>query len=314
MRETRWNHLKLLVGGFGLLCFVAAMASAQNRVAVPVVPPPAGAVGDFSMVSFNTKGLPFRSNGRDIHRAIGELLNPYDLALVQEDFAFHKPLSETAMHPYRSPHNTKIFLFYIYMGDGLNRFSYLEFNNFWRERWETCHGLFNAGSDCLARKGFSFGETMVADGLSIDVYNLHADAGNETGDIEARWIQFQQLAQAIREVSSGRALVVAGDFNLRVGYEHNQEIATWFQAETGLVDACDAVDCCVEFPDYCAARVDRILFRSGDDVTLDPSAFWIDPAFSNHPELGRLSDHSAKAVQFSWSEITNPPVHIFDER
>jgi hypothetical protein len=299
---------KLLIGGL-LGCLVGALALGQERVPVPI---PVGAVGEFSMVSINTHGLPLADNGKARHRAIGELLNSYDLALVQEDFAFHKPLGETAMHPYRSPHNTKIFLFYIYMGDGLNRFSYLEFNPFWRERWERCNGLFNDKNDCLARKGFSVGETVVADGLSIDVYNLHADAGDSSGDVEARWIQFQQLAQAIREVSPGRAIIVAGDTNLRVTNEQNGEIAEWFQAETGLVDACDATDCCVEFPDYCAVRVDRILFRSGDAVTLAPSAFWIDPAFSNHPDLGRLSDHTAKAAQFSWQENVNPPVQILE--
>lgn len=289
-----------LVGLFGLV-------EGENRALVI----PAGAAGEFSLVSINTHGLPFASNGKARHRAIGELLNPYDLALVQEDFAFHKPLRQTAMHPYRSPHNTRIFLFYIRMGDGLNRFSYLESNNFWRARWDTCHGVFDAKNDCLARKGFSFGETVVADGLTIDVYNLHTDAGNEVGDIEARWVQFEQLARAIQEMSPGRAIIVAGDTNLRVNQEQSLEIADWFQTQTGLVDACDATNCCDEFPDYCAARVDRILFRSGGDVTLSSSAFWLDPAFSNHPELGRLSDHSAKAAQFSWEEVVDdPPVRM----
>jgi len=299
---------KLLIGAV-LGCFIAAMGLAQERVPIRI---PVGATGELSMVSINTHGLPLASNGKARHRAIGELLNPYDLALVQEDFAFHKYLKQTAMHPYRSPHNTKIFLFYIYMGDGLNRFSYLEFHPFWRERWERCNGLFDDKNDCLARKGFSVGETHVADGLSIDVYNLHADAGDSSGDVEARWAQFQQLAQAIQEISPGRAIIVAGDTNLRVSQGHNVEIGDWFQAQTGLVDACDATDCCLEFPDYCEARVDRILFRSGDAVTLTPSAFWIDPAFSSHPELGRLSDHSAKAAQFTWEENTNPPVRIFE--
>ncbi len=63
---------------------------------------------------------------------MGSLLTSYDLALVQEDFVLRKALSENARHPDRSPHDTKILLFFSRIGDGLNRYSALELRSLTR--------------------------------------------------------------------------------------------------------------------------------------------------------------------------------------
>ena len=92
--------------------------------------------------------------------------------------------------------------------DGLNRLSRLAFGPVTRTMWEQCHGdlsetvaeevlaatgadgvLDGAGlsdlnheidggsADCMAQKGFSLAQTDLASGVTVDVYNLHADAG-----------------------------------------------------------------------------------------------------------------------------------------
>jgi hypothetical protein len=35
----------------------------------------------------------------------------------------------------------------------------------------------NSSADCLTPKGFSFMRVKFADGVTIDAYNMHADAG-----------------------------------------------------------------------------------------------------------------------------------------
>ncbi len=44
-----------------------------------------------------------------------------------------------------------------------------------RIKWDDCSNA--SGDDCLTPKGFTFMRLQVDDGVYIDTYNLHADAG-----------------------------------------------------------------------------------------------------------------------------------------
>src|SRR5690606_10407959 len=122
--------------------------------------------------------------------------------------------------------------------DGLNQFSRFRFRWLHRVRWAQCNGYLGAASDCLADKGFSFGELEIAPGVSIDVYNLHAEAGTAPLDIEVRRGNFEQLSDYLRSRSGDHAAVVAGDTNLRVNAPGDAETLERFLSVTGLTDAC----------------------------------------------------------------------------
>ena len=61
--------------------------------------------------------------------------------------------------------------------DSRNMLGDFTFTGFDRTQWIDCFGSFGqAGSDCDTNKGFTFARVLLAEGASVDVYTLHADA------------------------------------------------------------------------------------------------------------------------------------------
>jgi endonuclease/exonuclease/phosphatase (EEP) superfamily protein YafD len=228
--------------------------------------------------------------------AIGGLLNLYDLAVVQEDFAYHEDLSTAALHPHRSPAlvpNEKIGI-----GDGLNTFSRSPFSRFERVTWRACNGKFSDGADCFAPKGFSVETHALAPGVEFDLYNLHMDSGHARRDIQARAAQADQLADYIDRRSDGRAVIVAGDTNMD---GDSETILTSFLRRTGLSDACRTLGCADP------ERIDRVLYRSSQAVAFSARRFEVDRRFVR-ADGSDLSDHEAVGVAFHWATPDKGPV------
>jgi endonuclease/exonuclease/phosphatase family metal-dependent hydrolase len=144
----------------------------------------------------------------------------------------------------------------------------------------------------LTTKGFSVSAIELADGISVDVYNLHMDAGGCDGDIAARRVQTEQLVEEINTRSSGKAVIVAGDTNLKISRPDDMVSLDLLLVETGLQDACRFLECGNEI-------IDRIMFRSSDLVSLTPLS-WELPSEFVDPEGNDLSDHLPVSVRFSW--------------
>lgn len=249
-------------------------------------------VGQVRLLTYNVAGLPWVLTGERRHVAmprIGELLNDFPLALVQEDFAWHDDLARFARHRYRSRPGSAGWALY---ADGLSAFSSLPMAPVRREAWDSCHGVFSANSDCLANKGFSMAEVALGDGASAHVVNLHGDAGKGRADKRTRAREFAQLARALRQTSRGQAVIVAGDTNLKAGDPDDERIFARFLRKTGLRDACRALGCGNE-------RIDRVLFRSSSDLELHATDWRIDERFID-PTGRALSDHEAVAVTLAW--------------
>jgi endonuclease/exonuclease/phosphatase family metal-dependent hydrolase len=257
--------------------------------------PAQAARGTIEVLSYNVAGLPDLLSGSSPAvntPQISPLLNAYDLVLVQEDFSYHAALARDALHPHQSvPQSGQTRL----MNDGLNRFSIHPFTPVQREIWATCHGIWAAANDCLAAKGFSFARHTLAPNVEIDVYNLHADAGGAQGDITARQQQMEQLKNFILLTSADRALVVAGDFNLHGFAPDDEPIFAGLLLAIGLEDSCRAIACGQE-------RIDRVLFRSGREVLLQPLAWRLADEFVD-PGGASLSDHEAIHVRLAWEEV-----------
>jgi hypothetical protein len=254
--------------------------------------------GRFSLLTYNVAGLPQLVSSSDPEvnvELISPLLNHYDLALVQEDFSYHSRLSAHALHAYRSePMHQSLAL----VPDGLNWYSRYAFGWLHRVRWVQCNGYLGAASDCLADKGFSFSELTLASGVSVDVYNLHAEAGGSPLDIEVRRGNFEQLAAYIRTRSRHRPIIVAGDTNLRMSAARDVETLERFLEKTGLQDACRRFGCGEE-------RLDRVFFASSQQIQLDVLGWWTDRRFVD-VHGAPLSDHPAIGVEMSWREVNHP--------
>lgn len=135
--------------------------------------------GTFNTLSFNVAGLPAILNDNAVPgdkttntARIGALFAQYNFSLihVQEDFNYHATLYANDNHPYRTATSGGVPF-----GDGLNSLSVYDWVDFERTKWDECSNA--SGADCLTPKGFSFMRVKVSDGVWIDAYNLHADAG-----------------------------------------------------------------------------------------------------------------------------------------
>lgn len=245
--------------------------------------------GTMRVLSYNVAGLPdglSSSNPLVNTPLMSPLLNNFDLVLAQEDFSYHRELSADAEHPYQSTPGGGGTL-----GDGLNRFSQSEFEDFERNGWIECNGTVDSGSDCLTQKGFTLARHLLAPGTEVDIYNLHMDAGGSAEDIAARQAQIQQILETISERSVDRTIIVAGDTNMD---EEDEADLVSLMEGAGLTDACRELACGEEF------RIDRIMYRNVGRVELTPTEWVVDGSFVD-AEGGALSDHEAVVVQFDWA-------------
>lgn len=100
-------------------------------------------------------------------------------------------------------------------------------------QWDTCSDA--SENDCLTPKGFTVMRVRIDEGIFIDFYNLHADAGTEDGDETARAANIQQVANYIDSFSVGNAVMVFGDTNSR--YTRADDGIRVLTTQNGLTDA-----------------------------------------------------------------------------
>ncbi|MEZ6183765.1 MAG: hypothetical protein R3F62_02010 [Planctomycetota bacterium] len=129
-------------------------------------------------------------------------------------------------------------------------------------------------------------------GVELDVYNLHADAGGDAGDENARAQQFAQLAQDLRVRSAGRAVLVAGDTNLKAARARDAQVLLDFLGVAGLRDCAREVGNKPEL-------IDRIMIRDGGGLRLRPTQWRTADEFVD-AQGGPLSDHAAVHVTLAW--------------
>lgn len=254
------------------------------------------AQGAFTALTYNVAGLPEAISGTSPNRnhpQISPLLNRFDLVLVQEDFCHHALLAKDAQHPFQS---TPAFVErpceeQDRVGDGINDFTIFQPDgDLVRTVWQKCSGTVDCKSDCLTKKGFSFSRHEIAPGVEIDVYNAHTDAGACRGDTAARAAQLEQLAAAIAERSDGRAVLVAGDFNLKKDRLGDPEIFGYFTQLTQTSDDCEDETRCVQ------GRLDRIVVRGAPNLRVSIVESYLDPDFILRDEQGNPVDEDGDVI------------------
>lgn len=177
------------------------------------------------------------------------------------------------------------------------------------------------GADGMIKKGYRFYQAEIAEGVTIDVYILHADADSQEGDIAARKTQFQQLAAAINANTNGNPIIVMGDTNCRYTRD---TLKTDFIDATGMTDAwvelirkeegypeygtppLVAVDKVgegetgVPYP-YCEV-VDKIFYLNNPDSPVQLKALEYNIDTVNYvDEEGALGDHWPVSVKFQYT-------------
>ncbi|HEX7131225.1 MAG TPA: endonuclease/exonuclease/phosphatase family protein [Iamia sp.] len=288
-------------------------------------------LGTFEVLTYNVAGLPQEVSEEmpsvNIPK-ISPLLEPYDVVLTQEDFDwwpagglidandldaqnYHERLRADTTHEFATPEHPGPEAAGIdpadrptmEIGDGIGILSRFPLDGFEVRAWTGCFGSLDTSdggaADCASIKGFRVA-TMDLDGAPVDVYSLHGEAGGTDEDQALQADDFAELAAFIAEHSEGRAVIVGGDTNLHTDPSHpdaegeaDTEIWDAFLAEVGLTDSCTETDCRE------TGRIDKVAYRSSDDVTLAATEYELPEGFVD--EAGeQLSDHEPVAVTFSW--------------
>lgn len=245
---------------------------------------------------------------------ISPRLRPFNIINVQEDFNFHSELYANDTHAFRTP-TSGIAGF----GSGLNTLSDFPFFDLDRVKWSSC---FLSGGDCLTPKGFTFARVRISDGFWLDLYNLHGDAGDEAGDINARASNLAQVTTYAQTASIGMPIVVMGDTNTRYTRVGDSESLhslintlevtdAWVSFVRGgsfPVEGADALVCDFPFPagttqtEMVACEVvDKTFARGSSTVSFESITFTNeDDAFLDSAGAP-LSDHYPTSSVISWT-------------
>jgi len=279
---------------------------ADGTGATPTAPAlPVATSGSLDVVTYNVAGLPEPISGSKpatFSELLSPLLDGFDVALLQEDFFYAPEVARFLTYPYgstpqRLPLGSDPTRPSAFVGSGLERYSRFPFDGYRQMRWPGCYGgaLGAGAADCLSQKGFSVARHQVASGVWIDMYDLHGEAGSTPEDVYWSAQDFIALAAYINANSAGHAVIVGGDFNLNPSDAVDGPVLAKLLVDADLTDVCAVRDCSAD-PD----AIDRLLFRSGDDVTLAATAWWRPVGFSL-PDGTPLSDHDPTAATFGWS-------------
>lgn len=150
----------------------------------------------------------------------------------------------------------------------------------------------------------------LSDGVYVDAYNVHTDAGTEDGDLEARAANLQQVADYINTRSTGNAVLVFGDTNSR--YTRAGDIVPSFLAQTGLADTqvelilggvapTQEVLCSNPSTTNECETVDKIFYRGGPLLDLTATHWAYESSKFLQPDGNILSDHNPITANFTWS-------------
>ncbi|WP_282700431.1 jacalin-like lectin [Streptomyces sp. CC219B] len=293
----------------------AAALALTGLTATGATPAAAAPTGTFDVLTYNIAGLPLGLGDSDPETntpLIGQRLAPYDIVNVQEDFNYHASLYANDTHPYRTATSGGALF-----GDGMNTLSDFAFEDFQRVKWNKC-----TGTNCLTPKGFSLARVRLAEGVFVDLYNVHTNADSDDAALAARRANIEQLSAFIRANSSGNAVIVMGDTNTR--YTRAGDNIRTLLSENGLKDpwvdlvkggtapaqGSDPLLCDAAAPTDDCEVVDKVLYRGSDLVSLDATRYHNEWASFLRSDGKHLSDHFPHKVDFSYT--VNPSLRASD--
>lgn len=292
----------------------------------------------FSVCALNVDGLPSVINsdgpGEEGSEEVGRYLaaKGYDILALSEDFGYHALLvapleadysmgtwrggvDATALQPGHRADTDGLELLVrkpLSMGD-----------ESWTP-WSVSHGFITDGADENITKGYRHYTVTLADGLPVDCYVLHMDAGGGDGDLAARASQLSQLCDSLKANHNGRPMIVMGDTNCRYTRDNLRGLLIDPLVATGRFMVGDAwVELCKggAYPnvgDPWLSEID-LGYREGEVVdkviyvnpvggpALRPVTFDIDAAY-------QLGDHKPVAVTFEVENEATGVAHVAAKR
>ena len=276
--------------------------------------------GTFRMIAYNVSGIPLVggfqgstfTTTRERARLIGQLLNGTgaDFIGTEEDFNGADALAaEMTDYLYRSYTSGGLA-----QGQGLNVYSKHPVYNVKRVKWNEEYGVLSGSMDALSNKGFLYCLAELVPGVYIHIIQVHMDAGYEILSQLARANNFKQLASFInKNLNDGRALIVQGDFNFKFKRQLKDDLVGNLLEPTGLKDVWAELenngiyDTTDPGHDWEGAGddLDRIRYRSGDDLALTPVSKSVPDLRGENGE--RYTDHDPMMTEFAYTVTGSLP-------
>lgn len=297
-------------------CFVLCLLLLQGMISAAAADTDVDWTSELTVLCSNVGGLPipvlFSPGHKFVPRTqivLGKMLNDSgaDVICVQEDFQYHDLLAkQMTAYPYQTYTSGGIPA-----GDGLNVFSKYPIYNVTRVAWEEFYGILKYDNDGLTPKGFLHC-TVDADGILIDLYNIHTDASRALEDQLAKRAQFLQLNAYIAAHSQGRPVLITGDFNCTLHTYLYAEFYKTMLDGTGFRDGWVEVvnggnylqgdDAQTLIDAYNAQynntfwglwdSYERLLYRDGDGLSITATDFRYDFYTDNPEKPQALTDHA----------------------
>lgn len=197
----------------------------------------------FNVAAYNVDGLPETVNFLGINITtnagaggvsgatdMGEALQTenWEIVGLSEDFNYHEALVAPLTNYYHvATHGGEVGVESIVRSetDGLgllvaNKGNYPKFSGETRIAWSSYNGQTDNGADGMITKGFRYYAVTLDEGIIVDVYVLHMDAGSTADDIAVREEQLGELRDYILSHDNGRHTFVIGDWNCRYTREN----------------------------------------------------------------------------------------------
>ena len=295
--------------------FTAAGVSAQEN----------GESVTVKFLNCNVAGLPdFKAligqGGTDVKgnsKQLGAIFNASDIDViaVQEDFNYHSYLTgEMKNYKYATAYSGGVP-----GGDGLNIFTRnMPIYNETRQAWYHCYGGIAEG-DALTPKGILYTVLDLGNGITLDFYDIHADAFDGNGNALSRAAQYLQLLTFVDENSAGRPVILTGDFNTSIHFNYggensaDEEMMYDLTMEYGFKDAWIETNNNGNYDDFSQWRslygdtywgvwdsVEKFYYRNGGGIEINPESFEYFVAENENGE--RLSDHNGALCRFTFTK------------
>jgi len=280
-----------------------------------------------SFLNYNVAGLPdFKAligqGEKDVksnQTMLGKKLNEsdFDVVAVQEDFGYHKYLTKGMTEfDYETPTSGSVP-----GGDGLNIYTKgIKIYDCERVEWNSCFGGIAEG-DALTPKGILYSVLDLGNGITVDFYDIHADAFDGVGNSLSRAEQYIQLLAMINKNSAGRPVIITGDFNTSIHFKtHGEEgtdeaVLLKMVTDYGFKNAWHEVKNGGNYESYSEwyqtgvsywgkwDSVEQFFYRSGGGVEITADDFEYLDFFDDNGNA--LSDHSAANCIFSFTKTAD---------
>lgn len=303
--ERRLVPSKAMAWRGGLLLFLLCVAFPLGRGILTHRKPEGNS---FSILTYNVQARPILDDLRARRNLpiIGEKLNAFDLAGVQECFSHGSLLLGAADHESRITFKGRQHWWSI-ANSGLlsfSRFPVRESKNlFFQHKGEI--------ADTVASKGILLTRCEIS-GELLDVYNTHMQAGNSASAQESRALQATELVDFIeRNSPPGHAVILHGDFNMgppraahlspSPHYATPEDEAARTAVFARMQGRLRMLDVAETLHGSAGDDIDRILYRSGTKLHIRPVNLTNHDAEFRDAGGASLSDSPPISARFEWS-------------